>query len=106
MDEPSTKNGRFSLKNVSRSLRFTTAGSTSTWPKSGLTVAFRVRFEPSPIFASAPNPGSSLDPSLNGLPAGWRANAPRLVPYGMTSEHLGRPIALIPTIDGKRDTHP
>src|SRR5207245_1990204 len=30
IDEPSTKNGRFSLKNVSTSLRFTTAGSTST----------------------------------------------------------------------------
>ena len=36
---PSTKNGRRSGKNVSKPLRLTTAGSASTWPKSGFTVA-------------------------------------------------------------------
>ncbi len=39
MPEPSTKNGRRSEKNVSNAERLTTAGSASTWPKSGLTVA-------------------------------------------------------------------
>src|ERR1041384_7387477 len=42
---PSTKNGRFSSKNVSKAERLTTAGSTSTCPKSGLIVALRVRFD-------------------------------------------------------------
>src|SRR5947199_2524127 len=68
IDAPSMKNGRFSWKNVSASLRFTTAGSTSTWPKSGFTVALRVRLGPSPMRASAPMPGVSFDPSLNGFP--------------------------------------
>ena len=40
--EPSTKNGRFSSKNTSNAERFTTAGSTSTCPKSGFTVAVSV----------------------------------------------------------------
>ena len=39
MPAPSTKNGRRSEKNVSNADRLTTAGSASTWPKSGLTVA-------------------------------------------------------------------
>src|SRR6266852_5831558 len=42
---PSTKKGRFSSKNVSNADRFTTAGSTSTWPKSGLTVALSVKLD-------------------------------------------------------------
>ena len=36
---PSMKNGRRSSKKVSNCVRLTTAGSTSTWPKSGLIVA-------------------------------------------------------------------
>ena len=51
---PSTKNGRRSSRNVSNAERFTTAGSTSTWPKSGLTVALRVRLDVSNTRASAP----------------------------------------------------
>src|SRR5690348_15771287 len=43
--EFSTKNGRFSGKNVSNADRFSTAGSTSTCPKSGLIVALSVRFD-------------------------------------------------------------
>ena len=42
---PSTKNGRFSGKNVSNAERLSTAGSTSTCPKSGLNVASSVRFD-------------------------------------------------------------
>ena len=41
--EPSTKNGRRSGKNVSNASRLTTAGSASTWPKSGFAVAVSVR---------------------------------------------------------------
>ena len=51
---PSTKKGRRSSKRVSKAVRLITAGSTSTWPKSGLTVASRVRFEPSRYLRSAP----------------------------------------------------
>src|SRR5205823_8835448 len=45
MPAPCTKNGRCSLKKVSNAVRLSTAGSASTWPKSGLTVASRVRFD-------------------------------------------------------------
>ncbi len=40
---PSTKKGRFSSKTVSKAERFTDAGSTSTCPKSGFSVASSVR---------------------------------------------------------------
>src|SRR3954469_779497 len=51
---PSRKNGRRSWKNVSKPERLTTDGSASTWPKSGLTVAFIVRFDVRPYLMSAP----------------------------------------------------
>jgi hypothetical protein len=51
---PSTKKGRFSAKYVSNAVRFTTAGSTSTWPKSGLTEPVSVRFEVSKYLKSTP----------------------------------------------------
>src|SRR5438093_1196210 len=54
LPDPSTKNGRRSEKNVSNPLRFTTAGSASTWPKSGLTVPVSVRPAPSLYFRSKP----------------------------------------------------
>jgi hypothetical protein len=56
MLDPSTENGRRSSKKVSTSLRFTTAGSTSTWPKSGFTVPASVRLPSSPTLKSAPAP--------------------------------------------------
>src|SRR3990172_3506886 len=59
--EPSTKNGRFSWKKDSTSERLITAGSTSTWPKSGLIVAFNVRLLPNPAWRSAPKPGLFRD---------------------------------------------
>ena len=72
----SMKNGRFSSKKVSKAVRLTTAGSTSTWPKSGLTVAFSVRLFVRPYLRSSPAwPKLSL-PSRNGLPvATWRYSA-------------------------------
>ncbi len=54
MPAPSTKKGRFSWKRVSKAVRLTTAGSTSTWPKSGLMVAPRVRLELSPVLQVEP----------------------------------------------------
>src|SRR5258705_13981106 len=107
MDEPSTKNGRRSLRNVSRSLRFTTAGSTSTWPKSGLTLALSVRFEPRPIFASAPNPGSYFEPSLNGLPTGGCVEAAPLLAGGRVFIRRGGSVGPVsPEIRKRGHKHP
>ena len=63
---PSTKNGRFSSKNVSNADRLTTAGSTSTWPKSGFTVALSVRFDVTRSIASPPTRPSIACGSKNG----------------------------------------
>ena len=57
---PSRKNGRFSGKRVSNAVRFTSAGSASTWPKSGLIAVSSVRFGPSPILTSAPTRPSQV----------------------------------------------
>ena len=54
MSDPSWKNGRFSGKNVSKAVRFTTDGSASTCPKSGFTVTSSVRFSVIPYFRSPP----------------------------------------------------
>ena len=54
MPDPSMKNGRRSSKYVSNALRFTTAGSASTWPKSGFKVAVTVSPGVIANFASAP----------------------------------------------------
>ncbi len=66
--DPSMKNGRFSSKNVSNTVRLTTAGSTSTWPKSGFTVASIVMLLEKPHFTSRPAPADPVRPSLNGSP--------------------------------------
>src|SRR3954466_16100288 len=52
---PSTKKGRFSGKNVSNAERLSTAGSTSTWPKSGLSVALSVRLDVTRYRKSSPS---------------------------------------------------
>jgi hypothetical protein len=54
MSDPSTKKGRCSGKKVSYAERFTCDGSASTCPKSGFTVASRVRSEVRPYFRSSP----------------------------------------------------
>jgi len=51
---PSTKNGRFSGKRVSKTVRFNTASSTSTCPKSGLMDASSVKFRAIPYLMSRP----------------------------------------------------
>ena len=62
------KKGRRSGKNVSTAVRFTTAGSTSTCPKSGFTVPSRVRLLVRPYFTSAPSDPAFSVPSWNGSP--------------------------------------
>src|SRR5207249_9572144 len=62
MPAPCTKNGRCSLKKVSNAVRLSTAGSASTWPKSGLTVASRVRFDATRYFRSPPPAMSCVRP--------------------------------------------
>ena len=80
------KNGRFSANVVSNTDRFTSAGSASTWPKSGLIVASSVRFEPMPILTSAPTLPLRFRPSSNGF-AGSRLPVTRepADTYGRTS---------------------
>ena len=58
--DPSTKNGRRSVKNVSNADRLTTAGSASTWPKSGLTVPVNVRPGVSAYFTSRPSAAAGV----------------------------------------------
>ena len=68
--EPSTKNGRRSEKNVSNADRFTSAGSASTWPKSGLTVPVSVSPGRSAYFRSTPTVASGsarFDKRIAGL---------------------------------------
>ena len=67
--EPSTKKGRRSLKKSSKASRFRAAGSASTWPKSGLSVAVSVSAGVTAYFRSTPAlaPGSACVES--GLPA-------------------------------------
>ena len=69
MSLPSMKNGRFSEKNVSNSVRFTSEGSASTWPKSGFKVKSRVRSLVTPSLPSSPAPTSVSEPSWNGSPS-------------------------------------
>src|ERR1044071_1775735 len=66
--EFSTKNGRFSGKKVSNAERLSTAGSTSTWPKSGLIVALSVRFDVTRSRRSRPMLGLGVPRVSNGVP--------------------------------------
>src|SRR5438874_13204012 len=68
LPDPSTKNGRRSLKYVSNADRFTTAGSASTCPKSGFTVVVSVRPDVSAYFMSRPSAPSGAEPFTSGLP--------------------------------------
>src|SRR5213592_3800511 len=88
LPDPSTKNGRRSLKYVSNADRFTTAGSASTCPKSGLTVAVRVRPEVTAYFASRPIATSFADEDSSGLPAG-RCRVRFATVYGASSSRFG-----------------
>src|SRR2546427_13001610 len=69
LPDPSTKNGRRSLKYVSNADRFTTAGSASTCPKSGFTVVVSVRAGVNAYFMSMPSAPSGAERFTSGLPA-------------------------------------
>src|SRR5512141_1690513 len=90
--DPSRKKGRRSSKNCSKADKFNTAGSASTWPKSGLIVALSVRFDESPYLRSAP---ADMD-------CGWLQELPDgrvsflVTTYGASSRRLGRPSPLMP----------
>src|SRR5919197_6652807 len=91
MPDPSTKNGRRSVKNVSKAVRLTTAGSASTWPKSGFTVVVSVSPGVSAYFKSNPTALVGDDAFTSGLPLGrWRVRLPTV--YGRISKRFGDPI--------------
>src|SRR6478609_6165625 len=82
---PSTKNGRFSGKNVSNADRLSTAGSTSTCPKSGLIVASSVRFDVNRSLRSNPARIVGRPCVLNGSFAAPATDADLLTTYGNSS---------------------
>ncbi len=103
--DPSMKNGRFSSKYVSKTDRLTTAGSTSTWPKSGLTVASMVMLLLRPHFRSRPPAADWVRPSSKGLPAAAvPLNSPRAVMYGSSSRCLRLPMPSNPPSSPASDT--
>src|SRR5688500_17028485 len=91
-----TKNGRFSPNVVSNTERFTTAGSTSTWPKSGFTVASRVRFDVMFSFTSPPARKSVSRLEWKGSLAAIRSIFAREVTYGTISTWRGREVTTMP----------
>src|SRR5205823_13636613 len=68
MPAPCTKNGRCSLKKVSNAVRLSTAGSASTWPKSGLRSEERRVGKEWRSWGSAPDTGKEVE---GGSCAGW-----------------------------------
>ena len=101
---PSVKNGRFSGKNVSNCVRFRTAGSTSTWPKSGLIVPVSVRLDDRPYLRSTP---ASMRCSLAGMKglSARLCKSLRATPYGTTSNARRGLMPWIPSRSAKRETN-
>ena len=100
------KNGRFSEKNVSNALRFTTAGSASTWPKSGLTVAVRFSAGVTAYFRSTPT-----DMSWSGLFCSGFPGSSGVVPispttYGTSSSRFDAFPIETPVRSPNDDTNP
>src|SRR5206468_12936003 len=103
---PSTKNGRFSGKNVSNAERLSTAGSTSTWPKSGLNVALSVRFDVTRSRRSRPALGFG-DPFVSkGVPASDAIDDDLALAYGISSRRDDADGMRSPTRWPKRDGPP
>src|SRR3979409_950028 len=93
-----TKNGRFSENVVSKTERFTTAGSTSTWPKSGFTVASSVRFDVMLYLMSPPIRPVISCLLRNGSPTPGRANLLFETTYGMSSNWRGCSLSASPSM--------
>src|SRR6187551_2838028 len=104
--EPSTKNGRRSGKNVSNASRLTTAGSASTWPKSGFAVAVNVRPGVTAYFRSRPAvpPGSGELLSGSALSISRVSTLPS--EYGISSKRFGAPDILRPRNSPNCETNP
>src|SRR3954470_14126988 len=101
---PSRKNGRRSLKKLSKPERFTSDGSASTWPKSGLIVASRVRFEVRPYLRSAPMRDWLLMSYAPAVFAGTLALWATV--YGENSTRRGDAMPLIPETSPNLDERP
>src|SRR5438876_4085548 len=103
---PSTKNGRFSGKNVSNAERFSTAGSTSTCPKSGLIVALSVRFDVTRSRRSSPALGFGVPFVSKGVPASDAIDDDLALAYGINSTRDDAFGMRSPTRCPKRDGPP
>src|SRR5678815_381103 len=106
MFAPSRKNGRFSGKNVSNALRLTTAGSASTCPKSGFTVAVSVNDGVTAYLRSAPidAPGSGV--FCSGLPGCRGSVSTCATVYGTSSSRFDALPILTPLSVPNDDTQP
>src|SRR6188474_385160 len=89
--DPSMKNGRRSWKNVSKAPRFTTAGSASTCPKSGLTVAVSDNAGVTAYFRSSPAERFGLKVFRNGLPSSPGCVTAVATVYGASSSRFDLP---------------
>jgi len=83
------KNGRRSLKKVSKPLKLTTAGSASTCPKSGFTVAVSVTPGFSAYFRSAPTVAFWSRVDTSGLPVSAGCVFTWPTTYGTSSSRFG-----------------
>src|SRR5688500_20119955 len=97
------KKGRFSGNEVSNAVRFTTAGSASTWPKSGLNVASSVKLELRLYFTSRPARADCTFPPLNGSPLGTLRFWVLAATYGNSSScRPDAPLDRKSVVSGKR----
>src|SRR5262245_20117085 len=100
------KNGRFSEKNVSNALRLTTAGSASTCPKSGLTVAVRLSAGVTAYLRSTPTLAPASGVRSNGLPASTGIVATSPTTYGASSSRFDALPSVTPVRSPNEDTNP
>src|SRR5688572_16474441 len=104
--DPSTKNGRRSGKNVSNASRLTTAGSASTWPKSGFAVAVSVSPGVTAYFMSRPTEPPGSGESVNGFETSTGAVSTLPSEYGISSKRFGAPDIFRPRSSPNCDTNP
>src|SRR5690348_8445119 len=92
-----TKKGRFSSYDTSYAERFSCAGSTSTWPKSGLIVASSVRLDVRLYLMSAPALTLAVVLLWYGSRGSAYLNCPRDTTYGSSSACRGTLAIAIPS---------
>src|SRR6185436_5795980 len=106
LPDPSTKNGRRSEKNVSNASRLTTAGSASTWPKSGFIVAVKVRPGVTAYFKSRPIEPPGDGESVSGSAASTGRVSILPTEYGINSKRFGAPDIFNPRNSPNCETKP